>query len=247
MEKYIGCSGYYYNHWKGLFYPDTLPKSEWLKFYAEHFSTVEINNTFYKMPDEKTMKHWYSVTPHNFTFAIKGFRYFTHLRKLTVDGELLDNLNHFLHATSFLKEKLGPILWQLPPSLTINLEKLESFCAKLSTGVTHVFEFRHQTWFAQSVYDVLSKYNMGLCIVSSPGNFPQHLLATTDVAYIRFHGQGSWYNDNYSNEDLQLWKQKLETLPVNKLYAYFNNDIGGYAITNGMYMASILGTVMQHN
>src|SRR6266542_3326505 len=190
MEKYIGCSGYYYDHWKGLFYPDDLPKREWLKFYADHFRTVEINNTFYKMPDEKTMKHWYSITPANFVFAIKGFRYFTHLRKFTVDKASLDNLAKFQRTTSFLKGKLGPLLWQLPPGFTMNLKKLDDFCAVLDPGFRYIFEFRHSSWFVQPVYEILNKYKHGLCIVSSPGNFPQDVITTTDIAYIRFHGQG---------------------------------------------------------
>lgn len=245
MEKYIGCSGYYYDHWKGLFYPETLPKREWLKFYAEHFGTVEINNTFYRMPDEKTIKHWHSITPESFMFAVKGFRYFTHLKKLVIDEELIDNLAQFQHNISFLKDKLGPILWQLPGSFTVNLKKLDKFCAVLSNDFMHTFEFRHSSWFTKEVFDVLTKHSAALCIVSSPGNLPDHVIATSEIAYIRFHGQGSWYRDNYSNEDLQQWKQKLEVLPVKKLYAYFNNDIGGYAVHNGMYMARLFGITIK--
>ena len=105
METFIGCSGYYYNHWKGLFYPATLPKKEWLTYYAEHFKCVEINNTFYKMPDEKTLKDWYDITPANFVFSLKGFRNITPLKKLTYDQILLDDVNKFLHTAAYLKEK----------------------------------------------------------------------------------------------------------------------------------------------
>src|SRR5690554_6158869 len=116
METFVGCSGYYYNHWKGVFYPGTLPKKEWLPFYAQHFNTVEINNTFYKMPEEKTIRKWYDITPPDFVFSLKGFRHITHLKRLSYDTELLDYLDQFLHTAAYLKEKSGPILWQFPAS-----------------------------------------------------------------------------------------------------------------------------------
>jgi len=239
MEKFIGCSGYYYDHWKDIFYPQGVPKYKWLEFYANHFNTVEINNTFYRMPDEKTVKNWYVRTPAGFLFSVKGFRVITHMKKLSVDTMLLDSLHQFQHTVRFLKDKLGPLLWQLPGSFTMNIGKLEKFCAALSPEFQHVFEFRNASWFTQEVYEVLQKYNHGLCIVSSPGNVLEVVKTTSDVAYIRFHGKGSWYDDNYSNEDLQHWKQKLEHIEAAKLFAYFNNDIGGYAIGNAKYLRSL--------
>jgi len=239
MEKYIGCSGYYYNHWKSLFYPENLAKKKWLAYYAEHFNTVEINNTFYRMPDEKAVKNWYDITPENFVFSVKGYRFITHMKKLTVDEVFIDFLERFQYTAGFLKDKLGPLLWQLPGNFSMNLGKLEKFCSMLSSGFQHVFEFRHESWFTQEVYDVLAKYKHGLCIVSAPGEFPEVLKLTSDISYIRFHGKGAWYNHNYSNEDLQLWKNKLEALPAKKMFAYFNNDINAYAVRNGEYFASL--------
>ena len=242
METFIGCSGYYYNHWKGLFYPATLPKKEWLNYYAQHFNTVEINNTFYKMPDEKSLKNWYDITPANFVFSLKGFRNITHLKKLTYDQVLLDDVNKFLHTAGYLKEKSGPILWQLPPSLKMDIPKLEKFCSLLSYDFQHVFEFRHVSWFTQEVYDVLEKYRHSLCIVSAPGKIPEVIKATSQTAYVRFHGKTSWYNDNYSHEALKSWKHELELLPAQRLYAFFNNT-NGNAVNNGLYLASLFGTV----
>lgn len=241
MERFIGCSGYYYDHWKGIFYPDDLPKYRWLEFYVQHFKTVEINNTFYNMPDEKTIKGWYKRTPSDFSFAVKGFRFLTHMKKLTVDTLSLESLYQFQKAVILLKDKLGPLLWQLPGSFKINLSKLEKFCSSVSPEFNHIFEFRNETWFVQEVYDLLHTYNCGLCIVSSPGTVPEVVKTTSDVVYIRFHGKGSWYNDNYSNDDLQAWKEKLEHIPADKLYAYFNNDIGGYAIGNAKYLEGLFG------
>src|SRR5665647_2644372 len=166
MKKYIGCSGFYYNHWKGPFYPQDLSKSKWLPFYAEHFNTVELNNTFYRMPEEKAVKNWYAVTPANFIFAVKGYRYISHLKKLSIDAESLQSLEQFYRIAGLLKEKLGPVLWQLPGGFAVNIPKLEKFCSVLSTEFKNVFEFRNVSWFTQGVYDVLEKYSIGLCIVS---------------------------------------------------------------------------------
>lgn len=241
METFIGCSGYYYNHWKGPFYPATLPKKQWLSFYAQHFNTVEINNTFYKMPQEKTLRNWVELTPPDFVFSLKGFRNITHLKKLAYDATLLDDLNQFLHTAAALKDKSGPILWQLPPSLKMDIPKLEKFCSLLSHDFQHVFEFRDVSWWTQEVYDVLEKYRHCLCIVSAPGKIPEVIKATSETAYVRFHGKNSWYDDNYSDEDLNLWKQQLELLPVQKMYVFFNNDINVYSVYNGQYLASQFG------
>ncbi len=239
MEKYIGCSGYYYNHWKGLFYPEDLPKNKWLIYYAEHFNTVEINNTFYRMPEEKSVKNWYSVTPPDFMFSVKGYRFLTHRKKLNVDEAFTDNLDKFQHVAGLLKEKAGPLLWQLPGNFLVNIPKLEKFCSILSRNFSHVFEFRNETWFTDEVYNILKKYDHGLCIVSGPANVPKVVHLTSGTAYIRFHGEGSWYNDNYSNEALVAWKKKLENIRASQLYAYFNNDMNAYAVNNGKYFASL--------
>lgn len=239
MEKFIGCSGYYYNHWKGLFYPATLPKSKWLSFYAEHFNSVEINNTFYRMPEEKAMKRWYDITPGNFVFSVKGYRYFTHMKKLRVDDDLRGNLAVFERAIATLNEKIGCVLWQLPGSFKVNIETLEKFSGVLSHDFRHVFEFRNESWFNQAVYDTLERFNHGLCIVSAPGKLPEVVKTTSDTAYMRFHGKDAWYSSNYSTDDLQSWKNNLEHLGAERLLVYFNNDINAYAIDNARYLASL--------
>lgn len=239
MEKYIGCSGYYYNHWKGLFYPEGLPKKKWLIFYSEHFNTVELNNTFYRMPTESAMRNWHDITPAGFIFAVKGNRYITHQKKLVYDNDLKRMLNLFQRTTGLLKEKAGPILWQLPASQGVNIEKLEKFCSILSSDFRHVFEFRNASWFSPEVYDVLARNKHALCIVSSPASSPGIINTSTDFTYIRFHGQGSWYADNYSDESLVGWKKTLVKTGTKCLYAYFNNDIKGYAVNNGKFFAGL--------
>jgi len=239
MKKYIGCSGYYYNHWKNLFYPEKLPKKEWLAYYAGHFNTVEINNTFYRMPAEKSIRNWYAITPGDFIFSVKGYRYLTHIKKLITDEVFTDYLTKFEHIAGLLEEKAGPLLWQLPGNFKVNLPRLEKFCSLLSTGFSHVFEFRNATWFIPEVYEILEKHGNSLCIVSGPSKVPAVVRPTTELAYIRFHGEGSWYSDNYSDESLKLWKEKLERTGADTLFAYFNNDMNAYAVNNGKYFRSL--------
>lgn len=239
MKIYIGCSGYYYNHWIGRFYPEKLPRKEWLVFYSEHFNTVEINNTFYRMPEEKAVINWYSITPKDFIFAVKGYRFITHQKKLTVDDALKENLNNFQKTAALLKEKTGPLLWQLPGSFKANAIKLKEFCSELSLDFHHVFEFRNSSWFNDDIFGILEKYRCSLCIVSGPGSVPGVIKNISKISYIRFHGEGSWYNDNYSDEALQNWRNRLSETGSEKMYAYFNNDANAYAVNNGKYFASL--------
>jgi len=246
MKIYIGCSGYYYNHWRGLFYPDNLPQKKWLVHYADHFKTVEINNTFYRMPLENAIKNWYSTTPEGFMFSVKGYRYFTHLRKLIIDDAFRQYLKEFMHLAGFLKEKTGPILWQFPGTFKADLTRLEKFSKILPENFIHVFEFRNESWFNESVYDILARYKHSICIVSGPGNIPRVIKITSPVAYIRFHGEGSWYSDNYSNEALKEWKEALEKINASQLYAYFNNDVNAHAVNNAKYFASLYAGQPSH-
>ncbi|HLN19517.1 MAG TPA: DUF72 domain-containing protein [Bacteroidales bacterium] len=239
MRIYIGCSGYYYNHWKTLFYPEKLPKNKWLIFYSEHFNTVELNNTFYRMPDEKSVRNWYTITPPDFKFAVKGYRFLTHQKKLNVDSIFLETLTRFEQIASLLKEKTGPILWQFPANFNADLKKLDTFCSHLSTSFRHVFEFRNFTWYVPEVYEILQKRNHDLCIVSGPSSVPRVISTLTHVAYIRFHGEGSWYNHNYSNESLINWKNQINLTGADTLYAYFNNDMNAFAISNAKYFSTL--------
>jgi uncharacterized protein YecE (DUF72 family) len=239
MELYIGCSGYYYNHWKGLFYPENLPKKEWLVYYSRFFNTVELNNSFYKLPRESSVKNWYDITPKNFVFSVKGYRFFTHRKKLLIDDSFKELLHIFLRLAAILKEKAGPILWQFPRNFASDRDRLENFCQILSMDFQHVFEFRNESWFNPDIYEILDRYGMNLCIVSGPASKPYIIQNTSKVAYIRFHGEGSWYNDNYSNESLISWKEKLIKIKTTKLYAYFNNDANAYAVHNGKFFASL--------
>lgn len=182
---YVGTSGWHYGHWRGIFYPETLSKPEWLNFYARSFPTVEINNSFYRIPTEKAFDTWRDATSPGFVFAVKVSRFITHIKRLKDTAEPLQN---FLDRAKLLGEKLGPLLYQLPPNMLRDEERLASFAAILPGEYYHVFEFRHASWFDDSVYKILREHNLGLCLYDMPG-FTTPVLATADFAYMRFPRQ----------------------------------------------------------
>src|SRR5215831_13975665 len=165
-EVHIGTSGWHYNHWKGPFYPEDLPASEMLSFYVEHFDTVEINNSFYHVPKVKTFKDWRDSTPKKFLFAVKGSRYLTHMKKLKDPKKGLKNL---IPKAENLKEKLGPILFQLPPHWKCNPDRLSTFLDALPEKHQYTFELRDPSWHTQDVYDLLKEHNAAFCVYQLGG------------------------------------------------------------------------------
>jgi uncharacterized protein YecE (DUF72 family) len=238
LDCYIGTSGWHYDHWREQFYPVKLPKAKWLEFYSGYFNTVELNNSFYRLPSEAAFSNWRDSTPGNFTFAVKVSRFITHIRRLRDTEEALEK---FIVRAKILGEKLGPILYQLPPSMHRNDGLLESFLSTLPQGLKHVIEFRHQSWFEDGVYQILRKYNAGFCIFDMP-SVSCPLVVTADFIYIRFHGSTGLYWSCYSDEELDTWVKRLVALAKDskKVFAYFNNDAGGYAIKNALTLVNIL-------
>lgn len=234
----VGTSGWHYDHWRGRFYPDELPKLDWLAFYAQNFPTVELNNSFYHLPSEKAFARWYDSTPDNFAFAVKVSRFITHLKKLK---DVEEPLTNFLGRAKLLGGKLGPLLYQLPPGLHRNDSLLEDFLSMLPTDLNHVFEFRHESWLDQGVLDLLRRRNIGFCIFDMP-NLTTPLEATADFAYVRFHGSSSMYSGCYSDEELNDWAQRIASLAqdVRAVYVYFNNDIDGFAVKNAQTLTEKL-------
>ncbi len=226
----IGTSGWSYKHWKGNFYPADIKDSEELPFYLKHFRSVEINSSFYHLPKAETFAGWRKKTPKDFIFSVKASRYITHMKKLKNDE---GGLEHFLDQASKLKEKLGPVLFQLPPGWKVNLERLEEFLSQLPEKYRYTFELRNPTWFTQKVYDLLHKYNCALCIYDLD-HFFSPVKVTADFVYIRFHGPDSKYAGNYSRRFLKSWATKInkwrdEGIDV---FVYFDNDQLGYAAFN---------------
>lgn len=229
---YIGTSGWHYDDWRGIFYPDNLPKNKWLEFYAQYFPTVEINNTFYRLPSEKAARAWYNDSPREFFFAVKVSRYLTHIKRLK---DAAKSIEIFMSRTAPLKEKLKLLLYQLPENFHRNDERLEEFLKVLPQGYKHVVEFRHKSWYSEEVYSILRRYNIAFCIFDMPG-LTSPVMATADFAYIRFHGKDDIYTSKYGDRDLEEWAEKIKKLPANvkAVYIYFNNDAAGYAIENAM-------------
>ncbi len=235
----IGTSGWHYNHWIGRFYPEKLPKDQWLQYYAQHFDTVEINNTFYHLPREQTMVHWHDRVPAHFLFAVKASRYITHVKKLNDPDE---SLQRFFQLAELLKRRLGPILYQLPPSLHKNLERLDAFLAVLPKRDHAVFEFRHPSWYEQDTFDLLHRRGVALCVHDMGGSAPPRVV-TGGVVYVRFHGINSRYGGNYPDHVLQDWANWMQSQAAGAraIYAYFNNDAEGHALENARTLKCIMG------
>jgi uncharacterized protein YecE (DUF72 family) len=241
---FLGTSGYNYRHWwNGVFYPRTLLQKGWLEFYSQFFDTVELNVTFYRLPNRKTFEDWYQRTPGDFLFSIKGSRFITHIKRLRDCQEPLEAF--FDHAQG-LSEKLNVILWQLPPTFKLNLGRLGEFCSLLgdissANPLRQAFEFRHESWFCSEVYGLLEEHNFSLCLAHS-SVLPHVERTTADFVYIRFHGGESLYGSDYSEGELRDWSKRIggwlkEGLDV---YSYFNNDAFGFAVKNASALRELL-------
>lgn len=235
-ENHFGTSGWYYDEWVGEFYPGDVPKKEWLSFYSREFDTVEVNSSYYRVPLENMIKGWWRKVPEDFVFSFKGNRMITHRKRLKdVDEEV----RRFMERVSLIGEKLGPVLWQLPPGLKRDDGLLEGFLSCLSEKGRHAVEFRDRSWFDVGVYSLLEKYGIGLCIISGPG-LPEVLETTSDLSYIRWHGKEHWYNWDYSEEELKIWAKRISDLDAREVFGYFNNDAGGFAVHNCRRLKALL-------
>lgn len=231
-EIRIGCSGWHYDHWRGRFYPEKLPRSQWLQFYAQTFNTVEINNTFYQLPKETSVEAWRRRSPEDFVYAVKASRFITHIKKLKDSAE---SLGRFLQTARILKEKLGPVLFQLPPSFKKDLNLLEGFLAILPKDLAAVFEFRNDSWFSEETFDLLDRFGFGFCIHDMP-SVPSPRVVTGDIIYVRFHGSTAKYAGYYSETELCDWADWLKSniQKVSHAYLYFNNDANANAVNNAI-------------
>lgn len=235
---YIGTSGWQYKHWKGPFYPPNLPASKMLDFYVEHFDTVEVNNSFYRLPSEGAVAAWRDSTPAGFCFAVKGSRFITHNKKLK-DPETA--LERFLPPVEILGPKLGPILFQLPPQWQLNPERLKHFLRTLPKKRHYAFEFRNETWNVEPVYELLRRSNAAYCMFHLAG-FQSPLKITADFSYLRLHGPGEKYQGNYSDSDLKEWASRIRTWrrTLKAVYVYFDNDQNGYAVENALRLQNLI-------
>jgi uncharacterized protein YecE (DUF72 family) len=228
----IGTSGWQYDHWRGSFYPEELPKTGWLEHYATHLGCVEVNNSFYNLPSEATLAEWRDGTPDGFRFAVKASRYITHMKKLK-DPE--EPVTRFLERVSVLEEKLGPILFQCPPNWGADPGRLEAFCQTLPDGHKYTFEFRDPSWHDDAIYDILARHGYAFCIFDI-GDQQSPRQVTTDLVYVRLHGPGEPYQGSYDDEALAGWLGAFSTWARQgkDVWCFFDNDQEGYAAQNAL-------------
>ncbi len=236
-QIYIGTSGWNYNHWRELFYPKDCPKTKWLDFYATHFGTVELNASFYRLPKPQVFENWRKRTPDTFLWAVKANRYITHIKRIK---DVEEPLERFFSSAESLKEKLGPILFQLPPSLSFDEAVLRQFCQYLKGNHSYALEVRHPSWAQERAIDILRDNNIALCISDTAGRYPYIEEDTATFIYIRLHGSKKLYASEYSEEELEAYARKIRDWSRDT-YLYFDNDYGGYAIKNAKRLKEILG------
>jgi uncharacterized protein YecE (DUF72 family) len=242
---FIGTSGYIYSHWEGIFYPGGWPRSKKLEYYCQHFNTVELNNTFYRLPGEKAFEGWYKRAPKNFIFAVKVSRFITHVKKLV---DCKEPWRIFLKRALILKEKLGPLLFQLPPFLKADPEKLRNFlnlitqtlCHSTSRSLRFAFEFRNESWCNEEIYKILKEKNCAWVVVDSP-SWPKVYQVTADFVYVRMHGSKILFGSKYTKKELDDLAQRIKKWKKQNLdvYVYFNNDAEGFAIENAKELIKI--------
>ena len=240
-RTYIGTSGWHYDHWKGPFYPSGLPEKAFLKYYAGIFGTAEVNNSFYRLPERETLLRWLSAVPEHFAFSVKASRYLTHIKKLKDAKGPLETLFDRVDA---LGDKLGPILFQLPPRWRSNPERLEGFLEVLPEGHRYAFEFRDRSWFDQKTCELLRSHGSSFCVYDLDGRTsPKEI--TADFAYVRLHGPEGPYRGRYGAEQLARWAGTFSAWLKGGLdvYCYFDNDEAGYAAQDALELARMMKEV----
>lgn len=230
----VGCSGWVYKDWRGAFYPEKLPQREWLRYYATEFDTVEINNTFYRLPSEDAVRKWVADTPEDFCFAVKASRYITHVKRLKDPAKYVER---FLASIAPLTEarKLTVILWQLPPTFKRDDERLDAALTAIRerTPCRNAVEFRHPTWFVADAYELLRAHGAALAIADSPEYPFAKRELTTDWTYVRLHRGTRGGRGHYSAAEIATWKRRIAAWRSRaEVLAYFNNDWEAFAVDN---------------
>jgi uncharacterized protein YecE (DUF72 family) len=222
-KTFIGTSGWTYDGWRGPFYPAKAPKKDWLRYYATHFPTTEINGSFYRTPSLEAVRAWREQTPKDFLFAWKASKFITHWKRLTEKCE--NSIALMETRLRVLGPKAGPVLFQLPPRFKVNRERLASFLAMLPRKYRYAFEFRHASWYADEIFQLLRDHDVSLCL-SDHHDAPSPWIATARHVYVRGHGPGGRYKDNYPLSTLRGWAREIATWKRQRrtVYVYFDND-----------------------
>ncbi len=217
MTVYAGTSGYSYKEWKGSFYPEKLPAAEMLRYYATQLPAVEINNTFYRLPRANVIESWAEQVPGDFRFVIKASRRITHFKRLRNSRE---EAEYLVETVSGLGDRLGVILFQLPPNFKKDLERLDDFLDDLPTGLRAAFEFRHDSWYDEEVYALLRKHNLALCLADNEGDEARDLVGTADYGYLRLR------RPDYRKPELAGWLDRIEAQKWKETYVFFKHEDG---------------------
>jgi uncharacterized protein YecE (DUF72 family) len=236
-QIFIGTSGWSYDHWKGVFYPEVLPQKKHFDFYQRYFDTVELNNPFYRLPSEETFASWKNHSKTGFIFSVKANRFITHMKKLK-DPE--SSLEKMLAHTNNLGRKLGPVLFQLPPRWKKNTTRFTDFLNALPAKGRFVFEFRETSWYDDDIFALLEEHNCAFCIYQLAGHRSPEIV-TADFVYIRLHGPAAKYQGNYNDRSLQLWSKKIIkwTGEGKDVYVYFDNDQSAFAVKNALRLKKL--------
>lgn len=234
---HIGCSGYHYKHWKESFYPAKLPQKKWFEYYCQHFSTLELNVTFYRFPRLSVLQNWYDSCPENFRFAVKAPRVITHFKKFNDTERMLEDFYNTVKEG--LKEKCGCCLFQLPPNYSYSEEKLRKIISSLDKDIKNVIEFRHDSWWREEVFYELGKAQISFCGMSHP-TLPRDVIYNTDLLYYRFHGEENLYSSLYSLDILTDFSKKINQIDIKEAFIFFNNDINTNAVTNARQLNNLL-------
>jgi uncharacterized protein YecE (DUF72 family) len=232
---HVGTSGWVYRSWRGRFYPEGVAQRRWLAHYATVFDCVEVNGSFYRLPEEATFRRWAESVPDGFRFAVKGSRYVTHFQRLSNAADSVERVTSRARA---LGDRLGPILWQLRPDMRMDLERLDGFLAVLPPDLRHVLEPRHESWFVEPVRERLIEANVAICAWEMLGveRAPE---PTADLAYVRFHGNTRKYGGAYPDEVLADWAERMRGWD-REVWAFFNNDIDGHAVEDAQRLRAML-------
>jgi uncharacterized protein YecE (DUF72 family) len=231
MTVYVGTSGYSYKSWKGSFYPEDLPDKEMLQYYGERFRSVEINNTFYRMPSEKVLTSWYDQVPGGFAFVLKASRRITHFKRLKDTDE---ELSYLLRTSSVLQQKLGPTLFQLPPNLKKDLPRLRDFLALLPQGWRAAIEFRNASWFDDDVYETLRSHKVALVLAESDEDAVP-LIATAPWGYLRLRREA------YDERQLAEWTERIANQGWSDVFAFFKHEEKGTGPETATQFVQLLG------
>jgi uncharacterized protein YecE (DUF72 family) len=236
MDAQVGCSGWFYWHWRGKFYPENSRPDVWFRHYAANFNSVELNAPFYRWPHQANVRGWVRQAPENFRYSIKVNRIITHEKRLVRTRMLVEE---FCKFSEILGEKLGCFLFQFPPSYRYTASRLRTITTQIDPSFRCAIEFRHASWWRERVFEALRKRGLIFCTVSAP-RLPDDLIRTADTVYLRLHGRSRWYRHDYSDEELSAWTENILKSGAREAWIYFDNDNEAFAPKNAQRLITLL-------